>query len=129
MHIHLVASNAHTPSCASNAHSPCLHLHDIVASNAHTPCCASNAHTPCLHLNDIFYISEGDLSWLKRDWPQHFQVKLFSHLVYQRTSCISWRMNLPLLNILPLDFWNNFLRDAVFIEFLWHKFSERITWV
>ena len=41
----------------------------FIVSDAHTPC--------CILLHDIFYVFEGDLNWQKRDWPQHFQVKLF----------------------------------------------------
>jgi len=48
----------------------------FLASDAHTPC--------CIFLHGIFYVFEGDLCWRKRDWPQHFQVKLFhAHVVCQ----------------------------------------------
>jgi len=31
-------------------------------------------HVVAFLLRDVFYVFEGDFSWWKRDWPQHFQV-------------------------------------------------------
>ena len=46
---------------------------------------ASDAHIlRFITLHNIIYVFEGDANWRKRDWPQHFQVKLFSC-----TCCIS----------------------------------------
>ena len=89
----------------------------FLVSDAYTPC--------CILLHDIFYVFGRDLSWRKRDWLQHFQVKLFS--CARRVSVEEWISVYSIFH--QSTFETTLLLDAVFIGFLWHKWSERTTWL